>query len=149
MPVGDGDEAAQQREYEKFAPSYRLIVGWVVMLVLAIHVALLASVLSWSIAPGMIVGAVFGIGLVVVGNIMPRLRPNPIAGIRTRRTMSDPQLWARLHRTYGIAWLVAGIAVIVIAVAAPRYALLAGVTAPLLSSVAMLVVQSDSPTGNP
>ncbi len=136
----DGGQGLPPVEYDKFAPSYRLIVSWVVMLVLAVHFALLSSVLSWRLAPGLIVGAVFGAGLIVIGNVMPRLRPNAIAGIRTAQTMRDPRLWARVHRTYGAFWLVAGIAVLIVAFVAPRYSLATGVAALLVSSLAMLVV---------
>jgi uncharacterized membrane protein len=125
-------------EYHKFAGSYRLIVVFIVSLLLSMHVALLASALAWNVAPGTIVGIVLGAGLVVIGNLMPRLRPNAVAGIRTARTMRDPLLWARVHRLYGALWLGAGIVVIAVAIAAPRWAFACGVAALLLSSLAML-----------
>jgi uncharacterized membrane protein len=140
--VGFGDAAGGPRpvEYHKFAGSYQLIVGWVVMLVLAMHLAVLSSALGWGGEPGTIVGIVFGIGLIVVGNIMPRLRPNPVAGIRTARTMADPRLWSRVHRVYGALWIIAGIVVLIVAMTVPRLALLTGAAALLLSSLATLAV---------
>ena len=126
-------------EYHKFASSYRLIVAWVVSLVLSMHVAMLGVALGWSVQPGTIVGLVLGSGLIVIGNLIPRLRPNVIAGIRTPGTMRDPLLWARVHRLYGALWLAAGIAIVVVALASPRYAFATGVVALLLSSLAMLV----------
>jgi hypothetical protein len=45
-----------------------------------------------------------------------------------------------VHRWYGALWLAGGIAVIVVALAAPRYAFATGVVTLLLSSLAMLVV---------
>jgi uncharacterized membrane protein len=126
-------------EYHKFAPSYRLIVCWVVGLVLSMHLAVLANALGWHREPGTIVGLAFGIGLIIVGNIMPRLRPNPVAGIRTQRIMSDPTLWARVHRLYGASWVVAGVVVCIVALAAPRYALVAGIAALLLSTIVIAI----------
>lgn len=127
-------------EYHKFAQSYRLIVCWVVMIPLAMHLAVLSNALGWGIEPGTIVGITFGVGLVLIGNIMPRLRPNPVAGVRTPRTMADPIHWARVHRWYGSLWMIAGALVLVVAMVAPRYALLAAVSALLLTSVAVLMV---------
>lgn len=129
-------------DYEKFAPSYRLIVIWVVGLVLSVHVAVLAAGLSWRVEPGLIVGLVFGAGLLTVGNVMPRLRPNAVAGIRTARTMQDPQIWARVHRRYGAYWLVSGVIVLAVAILAPRYALTAGAATLLITSLATLAGSS-------
>jgi uncharacterized membrane protein len=140
MGFGDQDSGRRPVEYHKFAGSYRLIVGWVVMLVLAMHVAVLSNALGWHGEPGTIVGIVFGLGLIVMGNIMPRLRPNPVAGIRTARTMSDPGLWSRVHRVYGAFWVIAGIIVLIVAMTAPRLALITGAAAVLLSSLATLAV---------
>ncbi len=126
-------------DYEKFAPSYRLIVIWAVSLVLAMHVAILAAALAWPVHPGLIVGLVLGAGLLVVGNVMPRLRPNPVAGIRTARTMQDPLLWAQVHRRYGAFFLIGGAVVLAVAVLAPRYALTVGAATLLITSLASLV----------
>ena len=140
FPVRDASGSARPVEYHKFASSYRLIVGWVVMLVLSMHLVVLSSALGWYDEPGTIVGVVFGVGMLIVGNIMPRLRPNPVAGIRTARTMADPLLWARIHRVYGAFWMIAGIAVLIVAIAAPPYAVVTALGALLLSSLAMLAV---------
>jgi len=127
-------------DYHKYAGSYRLIVAWTVALILSFHVAILAAALAWPVEPGLIVGLTFGAGLLIVGNVMPRLRPNAIAGIRTARTMRDPVLWARVHRIYGALWLLGGVAVLAVAWMAPRYALAAGAAALLMTSLAMLAV---------
>ena len=125
--------------YEVFAPTYRLIVLWVVCLVLSLHLAFVAEVLEWSIQPGTIVGITIGAGMILVGNVMPRLRPNAVAGIRTAQTMSDPLAWARVHRAFGAAALGAGIFVVMISIAAPRYALVSALALLLLSSIVGVV----------
>ena len=145
FPPRDQGGMPQPVEYHKFASSYRLIVAWVVMLPLSMHLAVLSHVLGWSIEPGTIVGVAFGIGLVIVGNVMPRLRQNPVAGIRTARTMSDPILWARVHRWYGALWIIAGVLVVIVAITAPRYALLTGAAGLLLTSVEALIAPRGAP----
>jgi uncharacterized membrane protein len=37
----------------------------------------------------------------VMGNYLPKLRPNRFAGIRTRWTLKSPEVWTRTHRLYG------------------------------------------------
>jgi hypothetical protein len=129
-----------EAEYEKFAPTYRVIVIWVVALVLSMHAALLAVALAWPIAPGLIVGLTFGLGLIAVGNVLPRLRQNPVAGIRTGATMANAQLWARTHRAYGGLWVAGGIIVTTIAFVAPRFALLTALLVLMLTSVGALAL---------
>jgi uncharacterized membrane protein len=127
---------AGEPRYDVFAPTYRLIVLWVVALVLSLHLAFVAQVLEWSIEPGTIVGVTFGIGLMLVGNAMPRLRPNAVAGIRTARTMNDPIAWTRVHRAFGASLLVAGIFIVVVSIIAPRYALVTALVLLVLSLAA-------------
>ena len=126
--------------YELFADEYRLIVIWVVCIFLSLHLALLAGALGWPVHGGRIVGITFGAGLMMVGNLFPRLRPNAVAGLRTPRTMTDPVLWARVHRAFGAVWVVAGALTLVVALVAPRYALVTGVVALALSGVAGMVI---------
>jgi uncharacterized membrane protein len=114
-------------------------VIWVVALVLSVHLAALAAALAWPVEPGTIVGAVFGGGMVAVGNVMPRLRPNAVAGLRTPGLLRDPQRWARAHRRFGALWLLGGLAVLVIAFEAPRWGLTAGVVAMLVAMLVMLL----------
>jgi hypothetical protein len=130
---------AGEPRYDVFAPTYRLIVLWVVCLVLSLHLAFVAEVLQWSIQPGTIVGMTIGAGMILVGNAVPRLRPNAVAGIRTARTMNDPSAWARVHRTFGAALLGAGIFVVMMSIIAPPYALVTALALLLLSSLAGVV----------
>lgn len=130
---------AGEPRYEVFAPTYRLIVLWVVCLVLSLHLAFVAEVLDWSLQPGTIVGVTLGAGMMLVGNAMPRLRPNAVAGIRTARTMNDPVAWARVHRTFGAVWLAAGIFIVIVSIVAPRYALVTALVLLFLSLLAPIV----------
>ncbi len=44
--------------------------------------------------------------LVVLGNYLPKLRPNRFTGIRTPWTLRSPEIWARTHRLFGAIMLV-------------------------------------------
>jgi len=56
-----------------------------------------------------------GIGwlFVVIGNLMPKLKTNPWAGIRVKWTMEDPEIWYRTHRLGGRVWVAGGLALAV------------------------------------
>jgi uncharacterized membrane protein len=82
---------------------------------------------------------VLGASLVLMGNVMPRLRPNWVAGLRTRRNLEDPQLWRAAHRAFGAAFVASGILTIAVGLVAPRYGLMTGILAMVASLVVGLV----------
>jgi uncharacterized membrane protein len=88
-----------------------------------------------------------GLGLAALGNVMPRLRPNPIMGLRTRATLNDPVLWARMHRLFGALLLASGVLVMLLALVAVRYALVGCLTALLLSLLIVFAVHVNRPQG--
>ena len=93
--------------------TYSAIITAVLFLILGVHLAVLFALTSQLqvnvvriVAHG--VPLMLGLTLVVVGNLLPRLRPNLVIGIRTARTLSDRSAWARANRTAGYATVVAG-----------------------------------------
>jgi hypothetical protein len=122
-------------QFERFGKSYDAIVLAVVMLILGVHVAIIAGALGYPAIAARTIPAVLGAGLIMMGNVMPRLRPNWVAGVRTKRTLEDPQLWRTTHRAFGTAFVVSGILTLVVAIVAPRYGLLTGIAALIVSCV--------------
>lgn len=127
-------------EYEKFTASLELVLICVVALISSIHLGMLASALGWRGPISLLVGLVFGIVLTAMGNVMPRLRPNPIAGLRTKAMLNDPIAWRNAHALFGRVWVVGGAAVIVVALVAPRYSLIAMLAVVLLSLMVAPIV---------
>ena len=125
LPDWLGTPGGHAPEYEKFTSSLDLIMLCVLGLVSSIHLGFLASALAWRGPISLLVGVVFGLVLVTMGNVMPRLRPNPIAGLRTEAMLNDPVAWRNAHATFGRTWVVGGALVIVVALIAPRYSLVA------------------------
>ena len=57
--------------------------------------------------------------LIVMGNVLPRARPNWMFGIRTPWTLSNDRVWERTHRVGGYLMLGAGVVILAAAVVAP------------------------------
>lgn len=130
----------------RFARTYTTIVMCVVSLVLVIHALVLSTVAGWSMPVPQLLGGVLGIGLLAAGNVMPRLRPNWIAGIRTAATLRDERLWLKTHRVYGMVLMAHGILVLCLAVAAPRFAFIATVLSLVTAAaVTQLVTREHRP----
>jgi hypothetical protein len=111
---------------EKFEPTYNTIVFSVTALLALIHVVLLGSLIGWPEWSYRAATIIFGIGLMAAGNVMPRVRPNWIVGLRTKRLLSDPVIWSKTHRLLGSLLIAVGILVVIASLVAPRYALFIG-----------------------
>lgn len=128
-------EVTSPEQFERFRKSYDTIVLSVVTLILGVHGAIIAGALGHAAVATRIIPVVLGVCLIVMGNVMPRLRPNWVAGVRTTRTLEDPQLWRTTHRAFGTAFVVSGFLTILVALVAPRYGLVTGIAALMLSCV--------------
>lgn len=129
------DEVTSPAQFERFGKTYDAIVLGVVLLVVGLHVAMLAAAMQAPDVAARLVPAVLGGSLVLMGNVMPRLRPNWVAGLRTKRMLKDPRLWRSTHRIFGRALVASGILTILTALIAPQYGLLVGIGLLLASLV--------------
>ena len=53
---------------------------------------------------------IMGAFFVALGLVLPRVRRNPVVGVRTFWTISSPEVWARTQRVGGYAMVVGGAA---------------------------------------
>lgn len=96
----------------------------------------LAAACGAKIRPDRIVLSGIGWLFAVIGNLMPKLKTNPWAGIRVKWTMEDPEIWYRTHRAAGRLWIAGGLALAVAPFLFPR-----GVTrAVLFADIAVLTL---------
>ena len=64
-------------------------------------------------------GIAIGILLVILGNIMPKMRRNAMFGLRTKWSMANDSVWQKSQRFGGIASVLCGLAMIVISAFVP------------------------------
>ena len=129
------DEVTSPAQFARFGKTYDTIVLAVVVLLLGVHAAIIAATTGYPHLGVRLVPAALGACLILIGNVMPRLRPNWVAGVRTKRNLEDPQLWRTTHRAVGTAFVLSGILTILVASVAPRYGLLTGIGALLVSCI--------------
>jgi hypothetical protein len=115
------ETVTQSEQFQRFGKAYDSIVLSVVLILLGLHAAVLVFALERPVTALRIVAIILGASLVLMGNIMPRVRPNWVAGIRTKRTLADPLLWRNTHRAFGAALVVSGIATAAVGLIVPRY----------------------------
>jgi uncharacterized membrane protein len=140
MPQWWLNEQTGAASVAKFEPTYNTIVFSITALMALVHILFLASLLHWPDWAYRAVTIVFGFGLMAVGNVMPRVRPNWIVGLRTKRTLSDPVVWAKAHRALGTLLMAFGALVILASIVAPRYAFAIGfIGLPLVLPIAYII----------
>ena len=140
-------EALEPQAIARFRATYDLVVALVIAFVLVFHLTLVALAAGGPPATARAFLLLLGLGLAVMGNVMPRIRPNPIMGLRTRATMNNPVLWARMHRLFGGLLLGSGVLVMLLALVAVQYALIGLVVALLLSCLIVFAVLVNLPHG--
>jgi len=87
--------------------SRRLLLPLVMMPILGIGTAL--AIIGWIWT---------GLAIIAVGNLLPRTRPNIAFGLRTDRTLSNPQLWQQVHRVGGYAAVGLGVVILLMGITA-------------------------------
>jgi uncharacterized membrane protein len=108
-----------------FARIYDAIVFRIVLFIGALHGTVLVGLLGRGLVArtGPLVPRLapilLGAGLMAIGNLLPRLRPNVAIGIRTARTLGDRDAWLRVNRTAGYVAVALGFAILVAALLLP------------------------------
>jgi uncharacterized membrane protein len=68
-----------------------------IVFVVGLHLVALATALSPRASYGRALPLLLGVLMVIVGNVLPRLRPNHAFGVRTPWALADSRVWARTH----------------------------------------------------
>ena len=92
------------------------ISRWIIPVLSLVMVPMtLYSALGVQIDIGKLVCTLLGVLFAVIGNYMPKCRPNYYVGIRVPWTLASEENWRRTHRVGGYAWMTGGIVVVVAA----------------------------------
>lgn len=68
---------------------------------------------SMALDVNQLIFGLLGISMIILGNIMPKLRINSTIGLRTQWSMKNEITWKKSQRFGGISFMVGGLAVIV------------------------------------
>jgi uncharacterized membrane protein len=100
-----------------FEITYHAIVLRVLLFVLVLH-TLVMIVLTGAIdadslrsSASRAVVVLLGVALIMIGNLLPRTRPNIAVGVRTTRTLTNAQVWQQVHRVGGYATVALGVVI--------------------------------------
>lgn len=94
------------------AKAVRVILLCTALFMVVLHGLVLLSLIGFPIArflPHRLVVVLTGLLFVGIGNVLPRLRPNLVFGIRTRRLLENRMAWERVHRIAGYCLVTPGV----------------------------------------
>lgn len=57
---------------------------------------------------------ILGIAMIIIGNIMPKLRRNTVTGLKTKWSMKNETTWKKSQRFGGISYIIGGVVIVVI-----------------------------------
>jgi len=125
--------------YAKFGGAFEAIFDSLMLFLLGMHIVLLRAGLGYPVQIQRI--APFGIGvlLIVIGNLLPRCRPNWFVGIRTPWTLSSDRVWEKTHRIGGRLFVAAGFLIGVAALFWPQWVHVVLTTSIVLATAAVLI----------
>jgi uncharacterized membrane protein len=129
----------RRANYAKFADTYDLLVNSLVVLFAVMHAALVGTALGWPVSMERVAPALIGLEFIILGNALPRARPNWWFGIRTPWTLSNDRVWARTHRVGGYLLAGAGLVLLVAAALPGGWTFALGVAAVVAAGFGSLV----------
>jgi immunity protein, SdpI family len=116
-------------------------IGLIEVALLPAHLAVLANGIGVPVDTSRIPRVVYGVLMIALGNVMPKLPRNGIIGIRTPWTLADPVVWERTHRLGGYLVTASGLVTLVSLPAGGKRAERLS-SAPILGAVGLSAVYS-------
>ena len=105
-----------------------------------VALAVLAAPFRPTLQISLIIPAGFGVLLVVLGNLLAKLRPNYFCGFRTPWTLESRDVWIKTHRLGGRLMVAAGIFVAVFSFVLPIKQFFSFVLLPAIAVIAIVPI---------
>jgi uncharacterized membrane protein len=125
--------------YAKFGGAFEGIIVSMMLFMLGMHIIVLRAALGYPVAMQRVVPIGVGVLLVVIGNLLPRARPNWFVGIRTPWTLSSDRVWEKTHRFGGHVFVVGGTLIVLAGLVMTQWAHIVLVTVTLLCTATVLI----------
>lgn len=109
-------------------PNFRVTVSLLIigpLVSISLQAAMFCNALGKNVSEASVAITVVGIVCIILGNIVPTVRPNGLMGIRFPWIMDDDDLWDRTQRFGGKLLILLGAACVISAFTAPEKAVIA------------------------
>jgi uncharacterized membrane protein len=127
----------RRQNLERSATAYRAIWIGVMLLLLGLQVLAVAAAMGAQFDMTRLVFVGTGALFIVIGNYLPKVRPNYLVGIRTPWTLASDVSWTRTHRIGGRLFVIEGIVMILLGLVGVTGVALVGA---LIAGIVVLLV---------
>jgi uncharacterized membrane protein len=107
--------------YVKFGGAFEGIIITTMLFMLGLHAIILRAALGYPVAIERVLPLAMGVLFIVIGNLLPRARPNWFVGIRTPWTLSSDRVWEKTHRFGGRVFVASGLLILLGALVMPQW----------------------------
>jgi uncharacterized membrane protein len=107
--------------YPRFLGAYTTIRYAILVFLALIYGVIHMSIRGHQIAVGTVVPALVGGLLIVMGNVMGKIRPNWFVGVRTPWTLSSKTAWVKTHRLAGWLFILTGLMLLGVSIFQPHW----------------------------
>lgn len=125
--------------YAKFGGAFEGIIVSIMLFMLGMHIVVLRASLGHPVAMQHVLPVGIGVLFIVIGNLLPRARPNWFVGIRTPWTLSSDRVWEKTHRLGGRVFVAGGVIITVAAFASAKWAQVVLVTVVTICAATVLI----------
>ena len=133
----------KRQNYAKFQRYYDQFAIFMELFLLAVFGLVVTETLRpGTVSIGRAVTALISIMLVLLGNMMGKIKHNYFFGIRTPWTLADPDVWTRTHTLGGKLWFALGVVLLPCSLLLPEQAFFVVLMGGLLGTTALVIVLS-------
>ena len=133
----------KKQNYAKFQRYYDQFAIFMELFLLAVFGMVVMEILHpGTVSIGRMVTALVSIMLILLGNMMGKIKHNYFFGIRTPWTLADPDVWVRTHALGGRIWFALGSAMLPCSLLLPEQVFFVLLMAGLLGSTALQAIVS-------
>ena len=87
-----------------------LVAVWIIpLMALVINSFILLKPAGLNLSPDVVIIFISSLVLIIPGNYLPKLKPNPVIGIRAPWINSNPDVWYKTNRLGGILFVITGL----------------------------------------
>ena len=133
----------KKQNYAKFQRYYDLFAIFMELFLLVLFCLTVTETLRpGTVSIGRAVTVLISVLLILLGNMMGKIKHNYFFGIRTPWTLADPDVWNRTHALGGKLWFALGAVLLPCSLLLPERGFFALLVAGVLGSSALVIVLS-------
>lgn len=96
------------------------VVRLIITVLIVLNMFVISAALGYNIKIARLFGILISLFFIFLGNVLPQLKPNIFAGIRTKWTLKDPVTWRRTHHIGGYFTIGMGIVMLLTSLTLPE-----------------------------